>query len=82
VRFEPNQQGIDAAVRAAAESFTTGLQQAVDDVSATHQGRPVEDVKPALRERLRQVPGATVDDPKLSEWAGYISNGRPINLSN
>lgn len=81
VKFEFDEQALAEAIAPGMQAYTDELQQALDDVHARHQGQPVETVKAALRARLAQVPGASSDEPLLSEYAEHIAAGNPIQLN-
>ena len=53
------------------------LQSAFDSVSATHGGRPVDEVKPALAQACRRH-DFTFDDDDLTAYATAISEGTRI----
>lgn len=54
------------------------LQKTSDEVHRKHSGKPVDQVKAALKQALKRR-DATFDDAYLEEWAGQISAGeRPI----
>lgn len=70
-------QAADGAVRQKAND----LQGVVDRLGRTHQGRPVDEVKVALRTAWRSATGdGDITDPRLTQWATYISEGRRIKI--
>ena len=70
-------EAADGAVRARANQ----LQQLVDSLGASHRGRPVDDVKVALRSGWQAATGdGDITDPELTQWATHIANGRPIHI--
>lgn len=70
-------QAADGAVRRKADN----LQTVVDNLERTHQGRPVDEVKVALRTAWRSATGdGDITDPELTQWATHISEGRHINV--
>lgn len=70
-------QAADEAVRQRANA----LQGLVDALGRTHEGRPVDEVKVALRTGWQSATGdGDITDPELAEWATYISQGRNIHI--
>lgn len=70
-------QAADGAVRQKAND----LQAVVDNLGRTHQGRPVDEVKVALRGAWQNATGdGDITDPELTDWATYISEGRHIEI--
>lgn len=70
-------QAADGAVRQKAND----LQAVVDNLGRTHQGRPIDEVKVALRNAWQTATGdGDITDPELTQWATYISEGRSIRI--
>ncbi len=53
------------------------LQAAIDDVTASHGGKPVEEVAPALRSAL-EAHDAGLPDEHFNAYAKAISEGRRV----
>jgi hypothetical protein len=57
------------------------IQQALDDIYRTHEGKPVDEVKLALQHRwATNGEGWELTDPHLSAYAEVISEGRRIEM--
>lgn len=48
-------------------------EQAHNRIARSHAGRPVDEVERALRTAFRAVPGVTIPDAKIKEFAKRIS---------
>ena len=80
-KFSFDARAVERAVMELAEpavrKIADDLQRLVDDLAASHAGRPVDEVKVALRSRWQQsTPDGDITDPELTEWATAISEGR------
>jgi len=67
----------DSAVRARADE----LQKLVNRVASTHRGRPVSEIKSALRAGWRRVTrDGDLTDPELTRLATAIHDGTRVNI--
>ncbi|NTW38520.1 MAG: hypothetical protein HGA44_01325 [Cellulomonadaceae bacterium] len=55
------------------------MERSFDDLGRRYRGRPVPEVKVALRGALRRG-GGDAGEPELTEWAKAISEGTRIVL--
>ena len=78
-KFELDRREFDRAVQDAMKSAQRDLQRSFDDLGRRYRGRPIHEVKTALRSVLRRE-GGTADEPELTEWATAISEGTRIVL--
>ncbi|MHC1558190.1 hypothetical protein ACR9E3_04495 [Actinomycetospora sp. C-140] len=81
--FKFTKGGLERAVREAARDGVQRLaerfQAVLDEVLATHAGRPVDEVKPVLQARWRAVnDGADLTDPELTQYAQALSDGQRV----
>jgi len=78
-QFKFDQGAIDRTVQDAMRGAKRDLQRSFDDLGRRYRGRPVNEVKAALRDVLRRE-GWNVSEPELTEWATTISEGTRIVL--
>lgn len=78
-QFKFDQGAIDRVVQDAMRGAQHDLQRSFDDLGRRYRGRPVNEVKVALRDVLRRG-GGNVGEPELTEWATAISEGTRIVL--
>ena len=55
------------------------LQRELNAVSNSHGGRPIDEVKPALRAASKRI-GMQLSEEELTEFATAISEGVPITV--
>lgn len=81
-KFELDRQAISKVVNQDLSERTAEMQRLFDRLRSTQQGKPLSQVKQALkREWERLGPGATISDPELSRYAKEIAEGRQIRVS-
>lgn len=78
-KVEFDQRAIDRAVQDTMRAVQRDLQRSFDDLGRRYRGRPVHEVKVALRDVLRRG-GGNAGEPELTEWATAISEGTRIVL--
>jgi hypothetical protein len=84
MKFEPNPD-FDGALRAAVaeqmpdvvRTIQQQFEAALSEVAASHRGKPVDDVRVALRARLEPT-GVQLDHEAIDEIATAISEGSPL----
>jgi hypothetical protein len=70
-------RAIDGGMHELAHDF----QRAIDGLRPMYEGKPVEQIKPALQRAWASVnDGARITDPHLTEYAEAIRTGRPIEI--
>ena len=70
-------KAFESAANAGVQKVGTNMQAAFDSVYRTHKGKPVSQVRPALRSALRGR-DFTPDTKQLESWAKAISDGTKI----
>jgi hypothetical protein len=60
------------------QELTHRYQTAVDSLRLFYEGKPIEEIKPALQQAWAVVNGGQIRDPGLTEWAEAIRTGAPI----
>jgi len=78
-RVEINDDGIERVAREAVERWAAAKQPTFDRIHQSHHGKPVEEVKAALKMACLQEE-ITPDDEQLQSWAAEISAGERIVL--
>ncbi len=79
VRVQIDQRALDRVVKDAMREAQRQLQRTFDELGRRYQGRPVAEVKVALKAALARG-GGNATDPELTEWATAISEGTRIVL--
>jgi hypothetical protein len=75
------ERAIKDAADKAVEQRAAELQRIFDSLHRTCSGKPVEEVKRALRQRWRSLgDGADITDPELTEYATLIAEGTKIKM--
>lgn len=67
----------DEFAREAVNDVAREFQSTMDRLLASHEGQPVEVVKPALRSALRRIE-IDADADEVEEWSEAISSGTRI----
>lgn len=78
-RVEIDKDALERVGREAVRRVAAEKQPAFDRLHQSHGGRPVEEVKAALKAVCLQE-GMTPDDAQLHAWAKVISDGNRIVL--
>lgn len=69
------------AIEPGMQELARRLQTAVDDLRPMYEGKPVQQIKPALQQAWGNVnDGAQITDPRLTEYAEAIQSGRRIEI--
>jgi hypothetical protein len=69
------------AIEPGMQELARGFQMAVDGLRPTYEGKPVEEIRPALQQAWASVnDGARITDPELTEYAEAIRIGRPVEI--
>jgi hypothetical protein len=69
--------GMQRVAETGLNKIGSDLQQALDEVKATHGGKPVEEVAPALRSAL-EAHDMDLPDEHFNAYAESISEGRRV----
>lgn len=78
-KFKINRRSLDRLVDQKVDEVAREYQQALASLALELKGRPVEEVKPLLRARVRDL-GGEITDPELTNIATAISQGTEIVL--
>ena len=73
--FEFNQQALADVANEAVAVRASQMQDLLDSVLTTQQGRDVEEMKSVLASRWHQQFDRTLTDPHLSTWAEQLASG-------
>lgn len=69
------------AIEPQMHEFVSHLQAAIDGLRPVYEGRPIEEIKPALQQAWANAnDGARITDPHLTEYAEAIRIGRRIEI--
>jgi len=72
-------RAVGKEVQKGLEELRSSYQRMFDRLIAQYQGRPVEEIKRALRIQWRRE-GGDITDPELTEYAQSIAEGRRIDV--
>jgi hypothetical protein len=75
--FEKQLRG---AVQSGLEEVARDMTQELDGLRRRYEGRPVDEIKPAVARFFRDN-GGSVTDPELTEYAQAISDGTRIEFN-
>jgi len=70
---------IESEAQAAINDRAAQRTQELEAFRQQHSGRPLEEIKPALK-RLFENDGGSITEPELSDWAQLISEGIRIEM--
>lgn len=73
------EQSLEKAVRPAIKDIASDYQRLFDSLCRRYKGRPVAEVKPALRREWSRI-GGSLSDPELTKYATCISDGTRIRI--
>jgi hypothetical protein len=73
--FELNRDALTKVANDAAAIQAQQMQTLLDSLTATEEGKPVEDVKATLERRWTEDLGGTLTDPHLTAWAEQLAAG-------
>jgi len=81
--FDFDPKAFERAIRKDVEAHVQGVSREMtrefDQLSARYAGRPVAEIKPALK-RVWEKDGGSISDPELTEYAQMISEGTRIEF--
>lgn len=79
--FDPKEfeRAIRKDVEAHVQDISREMTRELDRLSTRYAGRPVAEIKPALK-RIWEKDGGSISDPELSEYAQMISEGTRIEF--
>jgi hypothetical protein len=77
--FKINQPGLDKIGKEATKNYAALMQQVLDRLAQTQNGKPLDQVKRALKTEWERA-GNKISDPELTKWAGLLSSGTRIEL--
>ena len=65
-------------LRDAYQAFAARFQLVLDETLESHGGRPPAEIGPVLAQRWSMVNGATLGEPRLSNYSQALSEGRRV----
>lgn len=84
VRFSMNsdwESQLARAIEPQMQELVHRLQAAMDGLRPVYEGKPVEEIKPALQRAWANAnDGAQITDPQLTTYAEAIRIGQPIEI--
>lgn len=82
-KFEFDQKAFERGIRKDVEDHVRGVSRDMthefDQLRAQFAGRPVNEIKPAVK-RAWETGGGSITDPELTEYAQMISDGTEITF--
>lgn len=83
LKFEFDEQAFERAIRKDVEAHVRDVSREMtrefDRLHAQFAGRPVAEIKPALK-RVWEKGGGSISEPELTEYARKISDGTKITF--
>ena len=84
-KIKIDRRGLKKAVEKAAEkagrSIASDLTRALNGLTATYQGRPLEEVKQAVQSTwAKHSAGGSITDPELTQFAEEIAAGGRVEV--
>jgi hypothetical protein len=80
-KFEFNKGAIDRVAREAVRNMAADLTRGLNALVATHEGRPVDEVKIAVQRVWKdRSGGGSISDPELTQFAEEIAAGRGVTV--
>lgn len=70
---------LEKAIRPAMGDIADGYRKMFDSLGRRYQGRPVSEIRLALRREWSRL-GGSISDPELTEYATHISEGTRIEM--
>lgn len=70
---------LEKAIRPAMKDIASEYQKMFDSLSRRYKGRPVSEIKPALKRDWARI-GGSISDPELTDYATLISEGTGIQM--
>jgi hypothetical protein len=79
---DPNWDGkLTLAIDGGLHQLASDFQSAIDGLRPAYEGKPVEQIKPALERAWAEVNnGPRIIDPHLTQYAEAIRVGRPMEI--
>lgn len=71
---------VQNAAREGVRDVATQYERMFTSLRRRYAGRPVDEIKPALRREWRRI-GGSITDPDLTEYATLISEGHRITMN-
>ena len=78
--FKFDENAIDRLAKDATKQIANELQETMDALLRTQRGKPVAEVKMAVKREWERRPGATITDPELTTYAEALTAGTRITL--
>jgi len=76
--FTFDKRGMEKLAKEAVRDVAKEAQRVFDRLGSSYEGKPIAEIKPALRREWRRVLGGDITDPDLTEYAEHISAGTRI----
>lgn len=79
-RINFNGAALKKAVNDGVSKMASDLTRQLNALTAQYEGRPVDEVKPAVQDVWRRGTGGTITDPELTQFAEQIAAGGQITV--
>lgn len=80
INFNDLKRELEKQVQPALNSLGRQLEQELASLHRTHVGRPLPEVKAAVKHAVEKI-GGRVTDPELTEYATAIQTGQQIKIN-
>lgn len=80
-RIKFDDRALKKAVQKGVQTMADDLTRALNGLTSRYQGRPLEEIKPAIqREWAKHSGGGTITDPELTQFAEQIQAGGRVTV--
>lgn len=74
-------KAVDKAAQQAGRGIVSDLTRALNALTPTYQGRPLDEVKQAVQSTwAKHSPGGSITDPELTQFAEEIASGGRVEV--
>ncbi|MFB7867389.1 hypothetical protein [Streptomyces sp. NPDC056069] len=81
-KFKFNHGAVDRLLRQSVDNLADKLTRALNNLTPTYQGKPVDEVKVVVQRAWGENSGGgALPEPQLTEFATAIANGRHVQVN-
>ena len=80
-KFKFDKRALNKVVAKGVQSMASDLTKALNGLTAQYQGRPLDEIKPAVqRVWAKHSGGGSITDPELTQFAQQIHDGGRVEV--